>query len=55
MGVITRFVDIVNSNLNSALDSAEKPEKMLRMIIHEMEEALVDIRCQAAQFIAEKK
>ncbi|MBU2882725.1 phage shock protein PspA [Psychrosphaera sp. I2R16] len=55
MGVITRFVDIVNSNLNSALDSAEKPEKMLRMIIQEMEEALVDIRCQAAQFIAEKK
>lgn len=55
MGVITRFVDIVNSNLNAALDSAEKPEKMLRMIIQEMEEALVDIRSQAAQFIAEKK
>lgn len=55
MGVITRFVDILNSNLNAALDSAEKPEKMLRMIIQEMEEALVDIRSQAAQFIAEKK
>lgn len=55
MGVITRFVDIVNSNLNAALDSAEKPEKMLRMIVQEMEEALVEVRSQAAQFIAEKK
>ena len=55
MGVITRFVDILNSNINAALDSAEKPEHMLRMIIQEMEEALVEVRSNAAQFIAEKK
>ena len=55
MGVITRFVDIFNSNINAALDSVEKPEHMLRMIIQEMEEALVEVRSHAAQVIAEKK
>jgi len=55
MGVITRFVDVLNSNINAALDSVEKPEHMLRMIIQEMEEALVEVRSHAAQVIAEKK
>jgi phage shock protein A len=55
MSVLTRFVDIVNANLNAALDKAEKPEHTLRLIVQEMEEALVEIRSHAAGFIAEKK
>ena len=55
MGVITRFVDIFNSNINAVLDKAEKPEQMLRMLVQEMEEALVEVRSHAAQVIADKK
>lgn len=55
MGVITRFVDVLNANINSALDKAEKPEHMLRLVIQEMEEALVEARSHAASCIAEKK
>lgn len=55
MGVLSRFVDIVNSNVNAALDSVEKPEHMLRMLVQEMEEALVEIRTHAAQHIAQRK
>jgi phage shock protein A len=55
MGVLNRFVDVVNSNLNAALDKAEKPEHMLRLIMQDMEEALIEARTHAASLIAEKK
>ena len=53
MSIFTRFKDIVNSNINSLLDKAEAPEQMLRLMIGEMEDTVIDLKTTTAARMAE--
>lgn len=55
MSVFSRLTEVINANLHSLLDKSEEPEKMLRLMIEEMEQVQIEMRTQAARVIVEQK
>jgi len=55
MGIFTRFRDIISSNLNAMLDKAEDPEKLIKLMIREIEDTLVELKAACAGVMANRK
>lgn len=55
MGLFARASDILSSNLNALLDKAEDPEKLIRMMVREMEDVLIEVKASCAGAMATKR
>jgi len=55
MGIFTRFRDIINANINDMMDQAEEPEVLIKLIIREMEDTLVELKASCAAVVSDHK
>lgn len=55
MGIFNRVTDIVQANIVSILDKAEDPEKLLNLMLSEMQDALTESRITTAALLCEEK